>query len=378
MKKQLLILVVLISILFSCNNKQQTRSDDEIKVKIPEYLSPIGDQVVDWLKYIIEWENTNKQEPYEMQAEDVRLGALVYHNYLKHKKMKFVDDAKFNSRVLDFFGIDITQVESGPYPNCIIYELPYSQSIWICKDQKILIFRTPYLGRVFALNNDDEWIVDIPEFEYHYNNFILNESDASLTWLIQNQMANLCGYVKELGYDKNEKLTKEVLQFYYTQYKDKNLSYGKFAIHNLFASHRCTTDLDIREKYMQAIVDMTTFDDNKYLKWMSNDIGYLLGGIISGIYEDENSLFTTFTMDEKLKILAYICYYVEQGYIKNGVDYANHEAEPTWLRRSLLSFELKSTPQLLEALEKNNYYNLPNYKKIVEDHLQLAEELGWR
>ena len=62
------------------------------------------------------------------------------------------------------------------------------------------------------------------------------------------------------------------------------------------------------------------------------------------------------------------CYYVEKVYIQNEVEAIDRNVN--W---SVLKYQLRDTPQLLTTLKANNYFNLPNYREMVQKRLDELE-----
>lgn len=399
-----IILVVNTAMLFGCG--KLTKKENDMKIDGCIIVNDISFEGKEELFKIIEkskkiyYESESTVDYGKQYTYDVMPYVFpILSQWIDNKKYKVISEQQFTATLQDVFQIDLArkcdkiQIHTE-YLEYLTYETSDGEGGMISSgsftfSSKYKLFFRPIFNEDFVeeIGRTERYMSCFNENTFHYNNFLFHGSNSSLTWLINNDTEFLEILVREFGYDKNDKINRKIIRENYKRYEEAN-DRTKYhtqqikakranVIRDLFTSKNCYGELDIREELMQSIVDMTTIDDNKYMKWLSDDYGAFLAGVIRGEFEDDKNLFSSFTMEEKVKILAYTCYYVEQAYIKNGVDFKNHDAQPVWLLRSLLSFELKSTPQLLEQLKKHNYYDLPNYRKIVEDHLQLAENLGW-
>lgn len=121
----------------------------------------------------------------------------------------------FYSRIKDVFSLDLQasprQVEKhekywvyisdlGRY-NDRIYT-PNIGYFYFCKEGRF-IYNIDISEAFVSANATSPYETCIEERTYHYNNFIFNNSNASLTWLLNNDMFFIEQLVIDFGYDKN-------------------------------------------------------------------------------------------------------------------------------------------------------------------------------
>lgn len=394
--------------LLSCNNKvkkeniieqkkdiritSEIEESDPIKTDemreyiIPEELKIDSQLIIDNCIEVLKWYWSSDDEGYNpmIREVDLLIGVSMQHALLKEKKFQFVDDSTFSKRINSIFGFNIND-KNNKYLwhtndfvihanlttayNCT--DLGYKQTFFDTRMHNLYFFKKYNLFTGDAMtaidyspeSDDNKIRFEISDRDYHENNYVLNDSKSSLTWLINNDYYFLEDLVKNFGYDKEPKINKAVLNKIFKEYQvkkqDRNVS------KNLFFRKDCNGNLQIREGLMQFIVSESTTKSPGTLKILE-DYGYDLG------YNDPDSqeLFKDLTPNEKDKLAAYIFYYVHKAYKKNDIGSGLRE----WNPASVLYNISVSNPELIERFKDNHYYNLPDFDEMIyEVELQIAD-----
>ncbi|MDH6309466.1 hypothetical protein M2451_003852 [Dysgonomonas sp. PFB1-18] len=194
---------------------------------------------------------------------------------------------------------------------------------------------------------------------FHRNMYIFNESQASLTWLINNDKEFLISLLKTFGYDKEPRINKFVLQIAYQKCQDKNnnVHYNYEDCNDILFSRDCSNNLRINHGLLATVKDLTTAEDGLYLEMLYK---YL-------IHVDSNSLNLNLSDEEKIEIY---CSFgsVEIELIKKYLHSRNGDGAQ-WNARmnSFISSLLNNyRDEYQEIARKHNYWNITNFDEIVQ------------
>ena len=210
-------------------------------------------------------------------------------------------------------------------------------------------------------------------FDYHWNNYILNDNKASLAWLVSNGKEM---EVKDLlfcfGYDKDAKLNKLILDSISNNANDR---YSIESLEQVFAGRDLNGKLQIHENLLKFIQENPT---NDYVKMLDIYGNYCLG----------EKTDCKFTRDESFKIAAYITYYLKLIDLENDKRSGSDEylIINDMLFRIIGALEDKEGNQrddegedskFLKEIIKNDYYNLPNFKEMVYGLVNDYRNIGY-
>lgn len=163
------------------------------------------------------------------------------------------------------------------------------------------------------------------------NKYLFNDNKASLVWLKFNDEYFLESLIKVFGYVQDKDLLKWVL--------DRNLNDDEFD--KLLFTKNCDNKYIFHKEIFEVMTKADTKSKEKYLL-------YLRGKTDLPKVEDAN-------FSETAKIYALYCYYatkftqsIDQGYVYTFFPKLNDE-------------------KLEEEFKRNNYYNIPDFKKLFDD-----------
>ena len=389
----LIYIIILLIFAFSCKQKitnqmeNRTVENEEKELAndclILDTLSiPEKDIIIEYIeqygKHIKEEGGTFVDVIYE--EEELWRIFPVAELWLKNQGFKHISDQEFESKVKMFFDIDISsphrklQTRNG-YTLYIseIYNEPYGPHFgytYFVRNRNF-IFR-PTLNEYFAqVTESHQYYTCFKSSLLHQNKFLFNNSNASLTWLINNDIQFLEMLVKDFGYDKEDKINKAVLDKVNKEYLIKETKNRK-ALIGLFARKACSGNLRIRENLMKYVSDNYNKQHGTPLDMLNS-----YASIMVAVNSEEYSMLSEyFTKEERFKLAAYAGYYEQLARYRNNMDgpeQSYYEHNEGWDPGSFLRNELVSNKELLDSIKENNYYNLSGFEDMVSNILGLAE-----
>ena len=373
-------IIITFLLLINCNGKTETKkiykdtNDDELPQTTKDgYVNLRLDSFPQDEKQNITtfFNNQFKDEiqTKEMISENLRAASILLSKSLKKEGYIPPTNDVFYTKIKDFFQIDVDKkneylVKHDGFFTYLVYnnddktllyesefDNAYSHLFFIQKYN--FITGMPLFGS-FELNTNKKDIeVYFDPKLLHQNQYIFYNSNASLTWLINNDLYFLRILVMEFGYDKNDKINAAVLDKIYKDYQSGDSN--KKVLKDLFAKRDCYGVLQIREGLMKYISDSTT-KKNHLLLDMLEQCGY-------DLTYNNCELFTDLSTDEQKKVAAYILYYVHKAYVDNEIQGLVGD----WNQASVLYNTCVSNKELIQFIENNNYYNLPSYQDFIYD-----------
>lgn len=244
--------------------------------------------------------------------DDVSLGGMIVYYKLKEQDYRFLPDNEYAERIKYVFGIDlnapdtldknklknhedyIVALNSSPdmdsKDNIQDKEFyPYRNHLYFFKKFNICVVQMPSALLLEIDKNTDKDHINVYKnsFDYHWNNYVLNDNKASLTWLLSNGKEM---EVKDLlfcfGYDKDAKLNKLILD---SISNNANDGYSVESLEQTFAGRDLNGKLQIHENLLKFIQENPT---NDYVKMLDIYGNYCLG----------ERTDRKFTRDESFKI----------------------------------------------------------------------------
>lgn len=350
-------------------------------------------QSIDSVRKLIENQGDDFDVLYYSGEDGIDNAIVLYPHWLVKHGYIFPSENEYKQKLKDYFNIsrpymyniidhenfftyltprDELTKDYRSFPQGAEWDSSY-KNVFFGKERHFLMLLSE-LGILAELTGKGQYQTMFSYNLLHYNKFIFNDNQASLMWLIQNDISFLELLVTEFGYDKNKKLNKAVIESIYKKFDNldnrsrtggNTTDYAQ--LQDFFFKKNLYKKIDVREGIMETIVGITTKKDKEYLDCLEQ-VGDIIAKRSRG-YSDV-SVFDDYTEEEKLYVLSYICYYVEKAYIKNDVEAIDRNWNGNW---SVLKYQLRDTPQLLPTLKANNYFNLPDYAEMVQKRLDELE-----
>ncbi|WP_410880357.1 hypothetical protein [Myroides sp. DW712] len=217
----------------------------------------------------------------------------------------------------------------------------------------------------------DEFYLGIDKSLLELNKYILYNDRASFSWLLHYDPEILRSLLESFSYQEENLLNGWLLNEKRKQVRLKEEEENQHAIEKVtgvFAFKNYQEELEIREKLMQYIDEVTTAEDNDLLLMLDD----YATEIVSFDNNSSDELRKGFTQDELYKIFAYAAYYSYKGFVKydKGLGRFSSTRE-NWPNFCALT-TVGQNADVQEALKKNMYYDIPGLKEAVEHIEQLA------
>lgn len=313
--------------------------------------------------------------------QDIVIGGMIQYHALKQQGLTFLSDHDYLERIKNVFGIDLNSQKSNSnlirvhddyivvltptkyyddQDNMVSKEFyPNRNYVYLFKKLKLSVLEMPtaIIIQMGETTDKDNVVIYKNPFFYHWNNYVLNNNQGSLVWLLNNEYTD---DVKRLflffGYDKDEKINKLVLD-------DPNLDYRiLFAFKNIYGK------LQIRDGLLNTITDNSTKDFNGYYKTLEGYANALSG---DDLYDSEGAkaLLSDFSLAERRKILAYVINTLQPLYEKYnpqciGGEYGVLDKYDIGVTDSFWNICFRDKG-LITEIEANNCYGLSNLEKLI-------------
>lgn len=291
----------------------------------------------------------------------------LFSYWLEKKNYHPVSESIFSAKIKEIFDINLSDTNEKiiHHDEFIEYWTDYAyetegdiitEGSFLLSPTYRLFFRPTFNGYlVDEIGTSKQYKTCFEENEYHYNNFIFNDSKASLTWLVHNDIKFLEILVREFGYDKNSMINNAILNKVYKEYYSTQ-PYDTKNLYNLFVRRQSNGELDIRTGLLKSIIDNTTSDKKDIYEMAQNDILTL---VLESVEPH-----TKLTIAEKAKLLAYFaCIEVEL--------YDRYPKLSSSSYRTLVYGIVRNSEEDYPKIwEENNYYNITDFRSIL-DKLEL-------
>ncbi len=288
--------------------------------------------------------------------------------WLKKNGFKAVSDEVFKSKVKEIYNLDILTPETklekdNNYYLFIskIYTEPYGPNLGYTYFIKGLnfIFRPTLDDYMAKITEERQYYTCFRQNLIHQNKFLFNDSNASLTWLINNDLEFLEMLIKDFGYDKNDKINNTILNKICKEYFSKQ-PYNSTVFDNFFfRKEEKSGNLQIRKGLLKTVEEKTN----------SNNLLYISG--LNNYFFD--FFFSTSREKEKYNPRELSEIFVNMAIVEEQMRSTYYEpATPEWNNRSNTYYISKKYPELLTIAKENNYFGMP-FLDVLE-MIQLDDE----
>ena len=392
------LILLLAAMLFSCGRPKR-----EVKVMSPtknpqtvskDLLQMYDKQIRSYYMDLMEVSDGGILSlPNKAQVEYTDVAVELLNAALRKRGFCPVDDESARKAILKYFNIDVTQSNSAlsklQFRKFILKDDNHAERMQQVKSMRCDFFEQPnyfwkcliyipkynYLMSVPPVIEDavriegvtDEGsdklykakvrhgklVLNLVDDNYFYENeFIFHDSKIAFQWLKKHDAEFLTNLLYNYGYDKNEDINRLVMNEMLSKYKEEKQVY---IFENTFACKKNTkhSSVEIREGLLKTILNRPV-NNAHYFVWGNLLQAYLSQFVLMN--EDKQPEWVSaFTKQERFQIVAYISYYLYQLGAKSGQDWT-----------SVLGHELYYEGAFRSYLEKNNYLNLPDYRKLCE------------
>ncbi|ABQ05292.1 hypothetical protein [Flavobacterium johnsoniae] len=218
-----------------------------------------------------------------------------------------------------------------------------------------------FLRDVIKVNKDDSYSIAIPHNIIARNKYLFNDSKADLDWLLVNDQDFLKSLVNSLGYDKEPRINKLLLEDYYEMYNDSQPTEKQF-IGTVFFTKDLNNNFCIRQGLVDYVKNNTTVNDNRFIYALSYYSFALYEKNLSEKFGSE-SPFKMFNDVEKAHIASVIASIEVPAIAKY-----KSENPRLWSNAGSALYDLLvEHPEIEDIIVKNNYFGIKNMKQVLED-----------
>lgn len=340
----------------------------------------------EWLSYTnygsnIE-ENEIGKEPYHLEQADLDLGIKVIKKALTIKGLKDVGENQFYKQVYKYFNLTEDEIKSEKKTiftkDCfVIVEYPIdagNKDLFLSPEMKYTYFYPnmsiiaffPEITNITTLRDDKNLELDNKsvDFLYHYNNYLLYDSQSSLTWLSINTSWSLLELFEKYKYNKEPKINKIGLDFAYKKYRPSETEYNETNAKVLFDLFYQKIDQNLY--IYEDLLDYISKGEQNKTDFQAVDMMYSCASLM--VSETDN--VPNLTKEERFKIATYLGYYIQQyynSYVKSPVDRLDIEGAPAG---SFYRNAFVRTPSLVKHIRENNYYRLEDLEIMTNTILE--------
>lgn len=373
MKLKTISIVVLAILVMRCNpssNKSVNNTiNSEIKTDSTEFLKPEDinitekkwQQILDRIKVIRKQEEEEGFETYVFEDIDQELGIFILNKLFDKCGWQPVVDSQYVERVKYIFGIDL---DGHKYlidnrfqkrKDYTVYfvsnpELQYEYAInkndvYFYRNLGIICSDMPVPQSFVKFNESEDYFINreyFDSFDYHWNNYLLKNSKASLAKLVNGEEHFYPVYdlLYIFGFDKEEIINRKIL-------RGNNDNYSNY--NHLFAAHDIYGELDIRAGLLSTVANLTGKDTTRYYSMLENYIRCCVEAPLVAGNDIQDVLFQEFNVNERREIIAYCIptlQFLYNKYYSNGKD----TVCPTILE------VIRTDSEMLLEWKKNDYY----------------------
>lgn len=328
--------------------------------------------------------------------DELEATVQIAHEVLKSNGFKELDQEDFSQKVKNVFGriIDTNSKSIFLYVNffdkCdkefVMYnnnEIDYD-GIFIEKQRKIILkfYYIPELidyqkqysklnnienNKIIRKSSIDNLEIEIPHWKdipnlkdqrkkniqtlVARNMYLFNDSRAYFKWLLLNDQNFMQSLVTTFGYYDDNELLKWVVEN--TKFDSNNPA----ELDKLFWNKKCDGTVKINLGVFPILKKIITPEEPKYLEALKEYVNNLL-------YSDTRN---ELSIKDRANLLAHLVYFGEQ-YRYNK----NYEDQSFFMQRIEL---LDLGGVLRKEIERNNFYNLPNYKDLYKKSEEYQNQL---
>lgn len=367
MKNKIFHFLLLSAFFLQCQNKKNEKLNDATLETInteqeKQHIMDLN-RVQEFLENQKKVENEETEDEYNLTQKDLDILSDLIAQGLKNQGYKTVSDEEFLNKISNIFGInnkclnfgEVSQRYSVYHGNLMdkkketlennLYE-SYTDTENLFFDKKNKLITNFMLLKNIVSRNGKEYLLNLPHLISARNKYLFNDSKPDLVWLKFNDSEFLETLVLTFGYTKDEDLLKWVLE---KNQMILNSSKNNIEIfEKLLWQKDCLGNLNINRETFAA---MHKYNKTSYPKYEDNLYEYVL--FLNGFLNEKPNEKITFS--EKAKITAYCLHFMQEethdifkymGTFAEGFDHENN---------------------FTKEFEKNNYYNIPNFKKEWEE-----------
>lgn len=310
--------------------------------------------------------------PYLPTEKDLLVLIPFVAQELKNAGYKTLPDIEFEKRVnnliknnrvkkYDSFTTIFTNTFDRKSPTLDKFEFEFDVNNQFSVNKYNFIIPMLFLEDVIKIKKDNSYSISIPDYIIARNRYLFNDSQADLDWLLVNDKDFMMDLVVSLGYDKEPRINKLLLEYYYEMFNQsvpiKDEKIGLFFFTKDLSNNFC-----IREGLVDYVRNKTRVNDNRFIYALSSYSFALYGKDLDMIYgsDDPAKMFNSVEKAHIVSIIASIEVPAIAKYKPENPELWNNAG-------SALYNLLVQHPELENIIREHNYFGIKNMKQVLED-----------
>jgi hypothetical protein len=298
MKKHILLLLCFFTFFLSCKDKV----NDE-KIVNNQKKDSLNIDVAEIKKIIRLQKNSNyidyyPENPYQPTEKDLLVLLPFVERGLKNQGYKILSNNEFKNKIkelvksnkikkYDAFTTIFTNTLDRTTSTLNEHEFDFDINNQFAINKYNFVIPMLFLRDVVKINKDDSYSITIPHNIIARNKYLFNDSKADLDWLLVNDKDFLMDLIVSLGYDKEPRINKLLLEYYYEMFSEsvpiKDEKIGVF-----FFTKDLNNNFCIRKGLVDYVRKNTTANDNRFIYALSSYSFALYGKDLDMIYGSDN------------------------------------------------------------------------------------------
>ena len=184
------------------------------------------------------------------------------------------------------------------------------------------------------------------------NMYLFTDSRAYFKWLILNDKYFMQSLVTTFGYYDDKELLKWVVE------NTKFDSNSPDELDKIFWNKKCDGTVKLNLEIFPVLKEIITPEEPQYLEALKAYAMYLL---------EEKSKRNELSLQDRAKLLAHLVYFGEQ------YRYDNNYNDQSFFMQRIFLFDLDGSIE--KEIQRNNFYNLPNYKNLYKKSEEYQDKL---
>ncbi|SHG88712.1 hypothetical protein [Flavobacterium johnsoniae] len=372
MKKHALLLLCFFTFFLSCKDKVNDEKIVDIQKK-----DTLNIDVAEIKKIIQLQKNANyidyyPENPYQPTEKDILVLLPFVERGLKNQGYKILSNNEFKNKIkelvksnkikkYDAFTTIFTNTLDRTTSTLNEHEFDFDINNQFAINKYNFMIPMLFLRDVIKINKDDSYSITIPHNIIARNKYLFNDSKADLDWLLLNDKDFLMDLVVSLGYDKEPRINKLLLEYYCEMFSESKPAENE-RIGIFFFTKDLNNNFCIRQGLVDYLRNNTKVNDNRFIYALHEYTFHLYEKDLDGIYGTDNPL-KMFNAVEKAHIVSIISSIEVPAIAK----YKPENPELWSKAGSALYNLLVAHPEIKDIIIKNNYFGIKNMKQVLED-----------
>jgi hypothetical protein len=374
MKTHKLLLLFLFTIFLSCKDKENDKrivniqKKDTLNIDVAEIKNLIKLQKnANYIDY-------RPDNPYLPSEKDLLILIPFVEQELKRQGFKTISNEEFEKKINSLIKDTKIKIKNHDSFTTIFtndfdkkdqsldeYEFEFDTDNQFAIKKYNFLIPILFLQDIIKIKKDNSYSITIPHYVVTRNKYLFNNSKGDLDWLLVNDQDFLKNLVIYLGYDREPRINKMVLEEYYKTFSGfrpiENEKIGTF----LFTKD-WENNFQVRQGLVEYIKNNTTVNDNRFIYALHDYTFHLYDKDLDGIYGINNPL-KMFNPVEKAHIVSIIASIEVPAIAK----YKTQNPQLWNYAGSALYNILVEHPELEDIIVKHNYFGIKNMKQVLED-----------